>query len=122
MGVCPPWPDLRLDEEDGVAREDRRTPTRAWRSLRAATAADRGRPLRVGVVALPRMANFTDFTPLAHEPTVELAFLEKPQDVDDADVLIVPGTKSTLDDLPWLRASGVAAAHRRRAGRQRALV
>ncbi|HEX3644649.1 MAG TPA: cobyric acid synthase [Vicinamibacterales bacterium] len=122
MGVIPHLHDLALDEEDSVALEDRRTAARAWRSLRTATAADRGRPLRVGVVALPRMANFTDFAALAHEPTVELAFLEKPQDVDDADVLIVPGTKATLDDLGWLRASGFAEALCERAKLKRPLV
>src|SRR3984893_15558562 len=110
MGVIPHIHALGLDEEDSVALEDRRTSARAWRSLRTAAPDDRNRPLRVGVVALPRMANFTDFGPLAHEPAVELAFLEKPEDIGDADVAIDPGTKATLDDLRWLRRSGFADA------------
>jgi adenosylcobyric acid synthase len=122
MGVIPHLHALGLDEEDSVALEDRRTAARAWRSLRTATPDDRGRPLRVGVIALPRMANFTDFGPLAQEPAVELAFLEKAEDVEDADVAILPGTKSTLDDLRWLRASGFASALIERAKRRRPIV
>jgi adenosylcobyric acid synthase len=122
MGVIPHFHSLGLDEEDSVALEDRRTAARAWRSLRTATPDDRYRPLRIGVIALPRMANFTDFGPLAQEPSVELAFLEKPEDVQDADVAILPGTKATLDDLRWLRASGFASALTARAGRQQPIV
>ena len=122
MGVIPHIHALGLDEEDSVALEDRQTATRAWRSLRSAALEDAGRPLRVGVIALPRMANFTDFSPLAHEPDVELAFLEKPADLGDADVAILPGTKATLDDLAWLRASGFADALIARATRKRPIV
>ena len=53
--------------------EDRRTPARVWQAPEI-----RERPLRVGVVAFPYMANFTDFDALAMEPAVSLAFLEDP--------------------------------------------
>ena len=122
MGVIAHVHDLGLDEEDSVALEDRRTVARAWRSLRTSWPEDRDRPLRVGVIALPRMANFTDFSPLAHEPSVELAFLENPHDVEHADVAILPGTKATLDDLHWLHASGFADALIERAKRKRPIV
>ena len=100
-GVVPMTCDLGLDEEDGVAMEDRRTPARVWSSCPEDA-------LRVGVIALPHMANFTDFDALAMEPSVSLAFLEDPQDTSYADVLIVPGSKQTLDDLRWLRDRGFA--------------
>jgi adenosylcobyric acid synthase len=122
MGVIPHVHRLGLDEEDSVALEDRRTVARAWPSLRSATPSTADRPLRVGVIALPRMANFTDFDALAHESSVELAFLERPRDVEDADVAIVPGTKATLDDLRWLRTSGFADALVERAQRKRPIV
>jgi len=61
------------------------------------------------------MANFTDFDPLAREPAVEIAFLERPDDLNDADVAILPGTKQTLDDLRWLWASGFASLLQRQA-------
>ncbi|HEX5437336.1 MAG TPA: cobyric acid synthase [Gemmatimonadaceae bacterium] len=109
VGVVPYIPALGLDEEDGVALDDRQTPARAWRSLRDCTAQDRGRALRIGVVALPHMANFTDFQALAAEPSVEVAFLDTVKDVRDADVVVLPGTKQTLADLRWLEAMGIGA-------------
>jgi adenosylcobyric acid synthase len=68
------------------------------------------------------MANFTDFDPLAAEPTVQLAYLERPADVQDADVAILPGTKQTCDDLAWLRRSGFAEALEARAVERRPIV
>jgi adenosylcobyric acid synthase len=105
-GVVPYLHDLGLDEEDGVALEDRRTVARMWRNLPSST----DRPLRIGVIALPYMANFTDFDALAMEPSVALAFLDDPAQAAPADVLILPGSKQTLDDLAWLRSRGFAAA------------
>src|SRR5712671_4134941 len=93
-GVVPFLRDLGLEEEDGVAIEDRRTPHRVWQ--RPDDPASLERPLRVGVVALPHMANFTDFDALAMEPSVSLAFLGDPAQVGFADVLILPGSKQTL--------------------------
>ncbi len=101
-GVVPFLPDLGLDEEDGVALEDRRTARRSWRGIPDNPA----RPLRIGVIALPYMANFTDFDELAAEPSVALAYLDNPADVGNADLLILPGSKQTLDDLAWLRRGG----------------
>ena len=107
-GVVPYLRDIGLEEEDGVAIEDRRTSSRRWQGAR-------GTALRVGVIALPHMANFTDFDALGMEPSVSLAFLEDAVEVELADVLILPGSKQTIDDLEWLRAQGYAdriAAHR----------
>ena len=101
-GVVPWLPSIGLDEEDSVALEDRRTVQRAW----GARPTGMDRPLRTGVIALPYMANFTDFDELAAEPSVALAFLEDPSAVRDADLLILPGSKQTLDDLAWLRQQG----------------
>src|SRR5258708_22598143 len=98
-GVIPFMRDLGLEEEDGVAMEARRTPASVWQELDT-----RERPLRVRVVPFPPIANFTDFDALAMEPAVSLAFLEDPGAADRADVLILPGSKQTLDDLEWLRA------------------
>ena len=104
-GVIPFLHDLGLEEEDGVAMEDRRTAKRLWQDGGNASPE---RPLRVGVVAVPHMANFTDFDALAAEPSVSLAFLQEPAEAEFADVLILPGSKQTLDDLQWLRGRGFA--------------
>ena len=102
VGVVPHLRDLGLEEEDGVALEDRRTAARSWTH-----AGDR---LKIGVIALPHMANFTDFDTLAAEPSVTLAYLDHSEDIPAADLLIVPGSKQTLDDLAWLRDRGFARA------------
>ncbi len=102
LGVVPFLHDLGLDEEDGVALEDRASAARRWRNLEAGSA----RALRIGVIALPHMANFTDFDALALEPSISLAFLEAPEETAVADLLILPGTKQTLDDLEWLEQRG----------------
>jgi adenosylcobyric acid synthase len=104
VGVVPFLRGVGLDEEDGVAIEDRLTVQRTWGGAAQDSSPDRR--LRVGVVALPHMANFTDFDALAAEPSVALAFVEHPDDVGQADVLILPGTKQTLDDLDWLEDQG----------------
>ena len=96
--------DLGLDEEDGVAIEDRRTAARVWQG--AGGNFGSARPLRIGVIALPHLSNFTDFDPLAAEPGVSLAYVERPEELQHADLAILPGSKQTMDDLVWLRQRG----------------
>jgi adenosylcobyric acid synthase len=66
----------------------------------------------VAVVRLPRIANFDDVEPLAEEPGVRVRFVGAVADLAGADLVIVPGTKTTVADLTWLHASGFAAAIR----------
>lgn len=103
-GVIPYLHHLGLEEEDGVAVEDRRTVQRMWRSQVDLTSPDRS--LRIGVIALPHISNFTDFDVLAAEPSVSLAYVDQAGDISAADLLILPGSKQTLDDLAWLRKNG----------------
>ncbi len=63
--------------------------------------------LQIGIIRLPRMANFTDFDPLQAEPTVQITYLDRlPQQKFDA--LIIPGSKTTIADCQWLHSSGLA--------------
>ncbi|RLV56368.1 cobyric acid synthase [Aeromicrobium phragmitis] len=93
-----PW-DARLwlDSEDALDLEGRR---------------ERGteHPLRVAVVRLPRISNFTDVDALALEPGVDVRFASDPRALDDVDLVVLPGTRTTLSDLAWLRARGLDAA------------
>jgi adenosylcobyric acid synthase len=115
VGVVPYVRDLGLDEEDSVSLEHRRTPARAWAG--AMHFSDGDRPLRIGVIGLPHLSNFTDFDPLSREPAVSLAYVTSAADVARADVLVLPGTKQTLDDLAWLNERGLMDAIVARAAR-----
>jgi adenosylcobyric acid synthase len=108
-GVVPFLHDLGLDEEDGVASEDKRHSSLIW------NLEDRSpsRPLRVAVLAFPHLANFTDFDPLEAEPSISLAYISAPEELDHADLLILPGSKQTIDDLAWLRERGFERAIQR---------
>src|SRR5688572_9793597 len=88
-GVVPFLWDLGLDEEDGVSLEEWPLAAQRWQNPESGPA----RTLRIGVIALPHMANFTDFDALAREPAVALAYLKQPSEMAAADLLILPGTK-----------------------------
>jgi len=75
--------------------------------------------LRVAVVRLPRISNFTDADALAAEPGVLVRFTDRPADLADADLVVLPGSRATVADLGWLRERGLAGAitSRARSGR-----
>ncbi len=74
--------------------------------------------LRVAVVSLPRISNFTDVDALSAEPGVLVRFAVTPADLEDADLVVLPGSRATVADLAWLRDRGLADAvtERARAG------
>ena len=98
LGVVP-WLDLDLDEEDSLSSR--------FSARRA------GKPLDAAVVRLPRISNFTDFAPLERHPAVGVRYVARPEELGRPDLVLLPGTKSTLDDLRWLRRSGLEAAVQR---------
>jgi adenosylcobyric acid synthase len=120
VGVVPFLHDLGLEEEDSVAIENRRTVQRVWGRL--AEGDSPRRRMLVGIVALPHMSNFTDFDALAAEPSIELAFVERADDLGLADVLILPGTKQTLDDLNWLEKSGFVSKIRKHCSQKKPII
>jgi adenosylcobyric acid synthase len=103
-----PWLDgLWLDVEDSLALDGRRVAARAPHGRQT---------LRVAVVRLPRISNFTDLDALAAEPGVVVRFVTDPVELDDADLVVLPGSRATVSDLAWLRATGLAAAITERKG------
>ncbi|QOY55827.1 cobyric acid synthase [Candidatus Sulfurimonas marisnigri] len=62
--------------------------------------------IKVGVIKLPHISNFTDFEPLVSDKEVELVFISKPGDILTCDVVVLPGSKRVVDDLEWLRERG----------------
>jgi adenosylcobyric acid synthase len=67
-------------------------------------------PVRVAVVRLPHLANPSDFDPLVMEPSVSLRWATHPDDLEDADLVVLPGSRTTVADLVWLRERGLADA------------
>jgi len=97
LGVVPVFSGFRIPEEDSVALEKRAQ----GEGLRA-----QGEKINVGVVKLPRISNYTDFDPLELEPDVSLSYIEDPALLKGLDLLILPGSKSTIADLEFLRSRG----------------
>jgi len=107
-GVVPYVPGLGLDAEDAPDESAYLDPLPAV-----------GRDvLRVQVLRLPRASNLTDFDPLVAEPGVVVRFVSRPEELRDADLVVIPGTRATISDLRWLRARGIdrALAERASAG------
>ncbi|MFI6815869.1 cobyric acid synthase [Nonomuraea sp. NPDC050328] len=98
-----PWLDgLWLDVEDSLALEGRSIEVREPYQGKGV--------LRVAVVRLPRMSNFTDLDALAGEPGVVVRFVTSPAELEDADLVVLPGSRATVSDLAWLRARGLDVA------------
>ena len=97
LGVVPYLHGLFIPEEDAVALENpfERPVARA-------------EEIEIVVMQLPRIANFDDFDPLAAEPGVRVRYVTSPEQVGNPDAIIIPGTKSTINDLEWLRTVGLA--------------
>ncbi len=64
-------------------------------------------PIDIVVIRLPHISNFTDFDALSHRADVSVRFVSKPEELSIADLIILPGTKNTMDDLKWLRENGL---------------
>ncbi|MFG3195655.1 cobyric acid synthase [Streptomyces sp. NPDC048208] len=113
-GVLPFRHGLGIDEEDGLRVSLRGT-------VRESTVAPPvGEDvLRVAVCAVPLMSNFTDVDALAAEPGVVVRFVDRPEELADADLVVVPGTRGTVRALAWLRERGLADALVRRAAEGR---
>ncbi len=109
LGVLPWLPGLWLDVEDSLDLERRLLDIDA-------SGVPRGEDvLRVAVVRFPRISNFTDLDALAAEPGVLVRFVTRPEDLADADLVVLPGSRATVSDLAWLRERGLADAVQRRA-------
>ncbi|MGA5134317.1 cobyric acid synthase [Streptomyces olivoreticuli] len=114
VGVLPFAHGLGIDEEDGL-RVSMRGAVRE-----SVVAPPHGADvLRVAVCAVPLMSNFTDVDALAAEPGVVVRFVDRPEELVDADLVVVPGTRGTVRALAWLRERGLADAIARRAAEGR---
>ncbi len=91
-----PYMHLDIDDED---------------SLSTRFTGDNGRKaIDIAVIKLPRISNFTDFAPLERFPNVSVRYIDRADKLMEPDMIVIPGTKSTIADLMWLRQSGLEAA------------
>ena len=105
LGVVPWTEGLELDVEDSLGLSAPVAPLPAL-----------GRDvLRVSVVRLPRLSNWTDIDALRSEPGVLVRFATTPEELADADLVVLPGTRATVQDLGWLRSRRLDAELLRRA-------
>ena len=97
LGVIPYFKDIYIEEEDSVSLEQKR------RQLAEGK-------VNIAVVLLRHISNFTDFDTLERDPRINLFYTNNIADIGRADIIILPGTKATLDDLLELRRNGCAQA------------
>ena len=98
-----PYAQVDIDDEDSLSSRFTRQTARKL--------------LDIAVVRLPRISNFTDFSPFERYENVSLRYVEKVSDLGAPDMILLPGTKSTIADLQWLRESGLEAAILKQASR-----
>jgi adenosylcobyric acid synthase len=140
LGVVPYLRDMGIGEEDSVGLEkfsngdspdstpalSRRSPSTcsgrtalegtSLRSVRkSGTVPLKGdeRGVKIGVIRLPHISNYTDFDALQREEDVLLSYIHRPEEVDGLDLVIIPGSKNTIDDLIFLKNSGLTEAIKR---------
>lgn len=93
IGVVP-YMDIRLDEEDG-----------ACDFISKGTG-----DIHICVIKMPRISNFTDFDAFKFDEDVSLSFITSPHEIGECDMLIIPGSKNTIEDLRWLKRAGLSDA------------
>ena len=91
-----PYTHVDVDDEDSLSERFSRDTARKL--------------LDVAAIRLPRISNFTDFSPFERYENVSLRYVEKVSELGAPDMILIPGTKSTIADLQWLRQSGLEAA------------
>ena len=91
-----PYTHVDIDDEDSLTERFSQTTERKL--------------LDIAVIRLPRISNFTDFAPFERYGNVSLRYVERVADLHGPDMILIPGTKSTIADLKWLRQSGMEAA------------
>lgn len=104
-GIVPYVENLYIQDEDSVVMEDKKR-----------FACDDGDKVNIAVIRLPRISNFTDFDPFETDPDVYLHYVTKTTELGLPDLVIIPGSKNTIEDLVFLKQSGLAGKIARLAG------
>ena len=102
LGVVP-MIDVDIDDEDSLSER--------------LTGGGKVGLIDIAVIRLPRLSNFTDMNPLERYEQVRVRYVTSPRELGEPDLVVLPGTKNTMDDLRWLRESGMEARIVRHASR-----
>ena len=94
IGVVPYASDIYIEDEDSVALSQKNEMAVAEK-------------INIAVVLLPHISNYTDFNLLERDERVNLFYSNKPDEIEKADIIILPGTKNTIADLQFLRINGI---------------
>lgn len=97
LGIVPMAEHIHIEEEDSMSLAKKAKKPIAGK-------------INVGVTLLKHISNFTDFNVLEHHPDINLYYTSTPEDLESADIVIVPGSKNTIDDIAFLRDTGLADA------------
>ena len=95
LGVVP-YIRVDIDDEDSLAPR--------------LNAKSEVKPLDIAIIRIPRMSNFTDFAPLEAHEVIGARYVQSAEELHNPDMVIIPGTKSTMDDLLWMRQNGIESA------------
>mgnify|MGYP000922079311 FL=1 len=104
LGVVPHIEQLGIDEEDSVSLDEKRYGYTSARDDQ----------LKIAVIRTPKLSNFTDFDALAGEPDVALYYVTTPDELGSPDLILLPGSKNTTEDLLYIRETGLETAIRER--------
>ncbi len=111
LGVLPYMSKLRIGDEDSIALDDK--PSRLYQG------SDR---ISIAILRYPRIANYDEFNALENEPSLHVAYTVDARDIVNADFLILPGSKSVMSDLQWLRDNGLDQAILERAAQKKPMM
>lgn len=109
LGVIPYIEKMGIDDEDSV-------------SLQEKMAAPKDSDLKIAVIQTPKISNFTDFDALSGEKDVSLYYVQEAGSLGQPDLIILPGSKNTTEDMLYLEASGLAALVRSHVAAGRAVI
>ncbi len=98
LGVLPYLPNLQIDEEDSLALEEKIFQTNRKNKY----------CLNVSIIKLPHISNYTDFTPFENHPQIACNYILSSDKLKNSDLIIIPGTKSTCNDMQYLWETGLA--------------
>ncbi|MGB9840162.1 cobyric acid synthase [Thermovenabulum sp.] len=90
IGVIP-YIDIRLEDEDGMVQLNN-----VYKNK-----------IKISVIRLPRISNSSDFNPFLFDEDVSLFYTDDPEEIEDADIVIIPGSKNTIEDLRWMKKKGL---------------